>query len=47
MPALKEKYGCMEAFDGVARQNGLDTEAELNGTKHMPLTTSEPPPRAP
>ena len=46
MPALKEKYGHMEAFDATARLNVIDTEAELNGTKRLPPTTSEPPPPA-
>ena len=36
MPALKEKYGHMEFFEHVARQNVLETEAELNGTKRLP-----------
>jgi hypothetical protein len=36
MPALKEKYGHMEFFEQVARQNVLETDAELNGTKRLP-----------
>jgi len=36
MPALKEKYGHMEFFDHVARQNVLETDGELNGTKRLP-----------
>jgi cyclase len=36
MPALKEKYGRMEFFEHVARQNVLETDAELNGTKRFP-----------
>ena len=38
MPALKEKYGHMEFFDGVAKQNVLETDAELRGTKRFPPT---------
>ncbi len=38
MPALKEKYGHMEFFEGIARQNVLETDAELNGTKRLPPT---------
>jgi len=36
MPALKEKYGHMEFFEHIARQNVLEIEAELNGTKRLP-----------
>jgi cyclase len=36
MPSLKQKYGHMEFFEQVARQNVLETEAELNGTKRIP-----------
>ncbi len=36
MPALKEKYGHMEFFDGVAKQNVLETDAELHGRKRVP-----------
>src|SRR5688572_24228663 len=36
MPALKEKYGHMEFFDHVARQNVLEIDAELTGTKRLP-----------
>ena len=36
MPALKEKYGHMEFFDGVAKQNVLEIDAELRGTKRVP-----------
>ena len=38
VPALKEKYGRMEFFDGIAKQNVLDIDAELRGTKHVPPT---------
>lgn len=36
MPALKEKYGRLEFFEHVARQNVLETDAEVNGTKRLP-----------
>jgi glyoxylase-like metal-dependent hydrolase (beta-lactamase superfamily II) len=36
MPALKEKYGHMEFFDGIAKQNVLEIDAELNGKKRVP-----------
>lgn len=36
MPALKEKYGHMEFFDGIAKQNVLETDAELHGRKRVP-----------
>ena len=36
MPALKPKYGHMEFFEQVAKQNVLETEAELSGTKRIP-----------
>ena len=38
MPALKAKYGHMEFFDGIAKQNVLEIEAELRGTKRLPPT---------
>ena len=36
MPALKERYGHMEFFDGIAKQNVLETDAELRGSKRIP-----------
>jgi glyoxylase-like metal-dependent hydrolase (beta-lactamase superfamily II) len=36
MPALKEKYGHMEFFEHIARQNVLEADAEQNGTKRLP-----------
>ena len=36
MPALKKKYGHMEFFDGIAKQNVLETDAELHGRKRIP-----------
>ena len=36
MPALKERYGHMEFFDGIAKQNVLETDAELHGRKRIP-----------
>ena len=38
MPALKEKYGHMEFFDSVAKQNVVEIDAELNGKKRVPPT---------
>jgi glyoxylase-like metal-dependent hydrolase (beta-lactamase superfamily II) len=38
MPALKEKYGHMEFFDGIAKQNVLETHDELSGKKRVPPT---------
>jgi hypothetical protein len=36
MPALKEKYGHMEFFNGVVKQNILETDGELHGRKRVP-----------
>jgi cyclase len=38
MPALKEKYGHMEFFDGIAKQNVIETYDELTGKKRVPPT---------
>ena len=37
MPALREKYGHMEFFEH-AKQNVLETDAELTGKKRLPPT---------
>ena len=38
VPALKEKYGSLEFFDGIAKQNVLDIDGELRGTRRVPPT---------
>jgi glyoxylase-like metal-dependent hydrolase (beta-lactamase superfamily II) len=38
MPALKQRYGQMEFFDGVAKQNVIETYDELTGKKRFPPT---------
>jgi glyoxylase-like metal-dependent hydrolase (beta-lactamase superfamily II) len=35
VPALKEKYGRMDFFDGIAKQNILDIDGELRGTRRV------------
>jgi glyoxylase-like metal-dependent hydrolase (beta-lactamase superfamily II) len=36
MPTLADKYGQWELFAAVAKQNILDVDAELRGTKRIP-----------
>lgn len=38
VPALKDKYGRLEFFDGIAKQNVLDIDGELRGTRRVPPT---------
>jgi hypothetical protein len=37
VPRLKERYSKWEFVEPLARDNVLQTEAELNGTKRIPL----------
>jgi hypothetical protein len=36
IPALKRRYGQWEYFDQAAKDNALQIEAELSGTKRVP-----------
>jgi cyclase len=37
LPALSNRYGRWDAFEGAARPSILETDAELRGTKRIPL----------
>jgi cyclase len=37
LPQLKQKYGSWQFFDYFAKHNIADVEAELNGSKHIPV----------
>jgi cyclase len=41
LPSLKDKYGKWEFAEPLAKDNILQTEAELNGTKRIPLPRTE------
>jgi len=37
VPRLKERYGNWEFIEPLARDSALQTEAELSGTKRIPM----------
>jgi glyoxylase-like metal-dependent hydrolase (beta-lactamase superfamily II) len=40
LPLLKQKYGSWQFFDYFSKSNISDTEAELNGTKRIPVAAT-------